>query len=281
MGFSHTWFILNDQQYYGVKKVNIQQKGDSLLITDDGILAHNYPVKPAKHVRQTGRLFLTDSAGYSILSGPFSTNPTREYASLTGYIRLYKVKDYTTSSLIPHLEELALSKELVFLQKAEKERDILWTNTQQVSAKKPSPSKPGKETARAQQAEPSVQLKLPTEFVNEREDVIQQSTYFTGDSLFLSLYDNGEVDGDTVSVLMNGKLLISNVGLSTKAVNHSIDVHGLDTVKLVMYAETLGSIPPNTGLLVVHSGRETHEIRFSGNFSRNAAIVLHRKTPGL
>jgi hypothetical protein len=50
-----------------------------------------------------------------------------------------------------------------------------------------------------------------------------------------------------------------------------------DSIVLIMYAENLGSIPPNTGLLVVHDGNDIYEIRFSGDLQKNSAIILRRK----
>jgi len=44
-----------------------------------------------------------------------------------------------------------------------------------------------------------------------------------------------------------------------------------------MYAENLGIIPPNTGLLIVQEGNNRYEIRFEGNFQKNSAIILKRK----
>ena len=90
-------------------------------------------------------------------------------------------------------------------------------------------------------------------------------------------YDNGEVDGDTVSVLMNGSLILARQGLSTNAIRHTIYIpKNLDQVELVMYAETLGSIPPNTGLLVIRDGKKLYEIRFSGDMQKNASIIFNR-----
>jgi hypothetical protein len=106
-----------------------------------------------------------------------------------------------------------------------------------------------------------------------------EALYFKSDSLVLTLYDNGEVDGDTVSVLMNGKLLMPNVGLSTHAVTKTIYTNDIsaDSIQLVMYAETLGSLPPNTGLLIVYDGTDRYEIRFSGDMQKSSAIVFRRK----
>lgn len=101
---------------------------------------------------------------------------------------------------------------------------------------------------------------------------------FKSDSLVLTLYDNGVVDGDTVTVILNGKIIMPNQGLSTKAISKTIyltpDLG--DSLQLIMYAENLGSIPPNTGLLIIQDGEERYEIRFSGDLQKNSAILLKR-----
>ncbi|MEO7044455.1 MAG: hypothetical protein ABI091_04060, partial [Ferruginibacter sp.] len=115
--------------------------------------------------------------------------------------------------------------------------------------------------------------------VNQRSNSSIQSIYYKTDSLQLTLYDNGEVDGDTVSVLLNGKVIIANARLDIKPNVHTIyfDKNTPDSMMLVMYAENLGSIPPNTGLLVIHDGKAIYEVRFSADLSNNAAIILRRK----
>ena len=108
--------------------------------------------------------------------------------------------------------------------------------------------------------------------------MLQQTVLFKSDSLEIALYDNGEVDGDIVSVLMNGKLIMEKEKLSTKAVKKMIYPDPeLESIELVMYAENLGAIAPNTGLLVVHDGKSIYEIRFSGDLQKNASIILKRK----
>jgi len=115
--------------------------------------------------------------------------------------------------------------------------------------------------------------------VANRSNNSVQSLYFKSDSLQLTLYDNGEIDGDTVSVLLNGKIIIAKQGLTTKPNSHTIyfDKDSPDSQMLVMYAENLGSIPPNTGLLVVREGAAVYEVRFSADLKTNAAIILRRK----
>ena len=115
--------------------------------------------------------------------------------------------------------------------------------------------------------------------VAERKMKNEQSVYFESDSLVLTLYDNGEVDGDTVSVLMNGQIIFAKQGLTEKPNSKTIyiDKSITDSVSMVMYAESLGSIPPNTGLLIIMDGEKRYEVRFSADLQTNAAILLRRK----
>ena len=114
--------------------------------------------------------------------------------------------------------------------------------------------------------------------IDKRVTKSDQSFYFESDSMLLTLYDNGEVDGDTVTVLMNGNVIFSKVGLTTNANSKTIYITpNMDSVNLVMYAESLGEIPPNTGLLIVNDGEKRYDVRFSADLKTNAAIILRRK----
>jgi hypothetical protein len=114
--------------------------------------------------------------------------------------------------------------------------------------------------------------------LNKRKIENIQALYFKSDSLQLTLYDNGEVDGDTVSVIMNGQVIMPKVGLTTNAVRKTIYTQDAgDSIQLIMYAESLGSLPPNTGLLIVYDGADRYEIRFSGDMQKSSAIVFRRK----
>jgi len=115
-------------------------------------------------------------------------------------------------------------------------------------------------------------------FVEQRKMVPPQIVTFKSDSLELSLYDNGEIDGDTVSLLLNGEILLARQGLKGTAIKKTIYIRpGDDEVSLVLYAENLGKYPPNTGLLVVHDGEDVYQLRFSADLQQNASVVFRRK----
>jgi hypothetical protein len=114
--------------------------------------------------------------------------------------------------------------------------------------------------------------------ISEREFDKPAVIEFASDSLVLALYDNGEVDGDTVSVLLNGEVIIPRQCLKTVAFKKTIYISPEELqVNIVLYAENLGIYPPNTGLLVIFDGEDRHNVRFSADFKKNSAIILKRK----
>jgi hypothetical protein len=115
--------------------------------------------------------------------------------------------------------------------------------------------------------------------MGKRKTEVIQNISFTSDSLILSLYDNGTVDGDTVSVVMNGKILVSKKELTENAIRIIVPVTPDlgDSILLTMYAENLGSIPPNTGLLIIEDGNKRHEIRFEGDLQKSSGVMLRRR----
>ena len=327
-GYSHTWFIVDDKQYYGVKKVKIKKADGKIIVEDAGLIANNYPEAPPKGVRSLSVLTLEVIDSVLKLNGPFSTNRTKEYSSLTGTVSLQRKNDYWQSALIPHLQELGKVNDLSFvandqtlaaieadnkmleakrltLQKipeATKEKKTREIGDHPIAAKPSSVDLGRKKTvtkdslankelevrtvvtkkdpgfADTKMISKQINTNFPAVDVDKRKTITQQTVYFRSDSLQLALYDNGEVDGDTVSVLMNGEIIMAKQGLSTNAIRKSIYIdRDADSVQLIMYAENLGSIAPNTGLLVVRDGKDIYEIRFSGDLQRNAAIIFKRK----
>ncbi|MCY7421120.1 MAG: hypothetical protein LH478_05175 [Chitinophagaceae bacterium] len=97
------------------------------------------------------------------------------------------------------------------------------------------------------------------------------------DSLFMALYDNGEVDGDTVALFHNRKLLLSKQELGTKPINLVIPI---DTTiqEISMYAENLGTIPPNTAVCIIMAAGKRYELTLTSNFIRNGTIRFRKKT---
>ncbi|HEX5154299.1 MAG TPA: hypothetical protein VFW07_22780 [Parafilimonas sp.] len=89
----------------------------------------------------------------------------------------------------------------------------------------------------------------------------------------LDFYDNAETDGDSISVLVNGRTVITHQKLSTQAITAFIKVDLNNTFQEVeMVAENLGSIPPNTAMLVVTAGDKRYQLFLSSTTEKSARV---------
>lgn len=127
------------------------------------------------------------------------------------------------------------------------------------------------------QQRPVVNYVVNNQF-KQRESVVLEEIEVDTDSVRVDIYDNGEVDGDSVSLFFNDKLLASTQRLSAKSIHMDLKLDSTrDYNEIAMFADNLGSIPPNTALMVVYDGRKRHEIRLSSNLSQNGVLRIKRK----
>ena len=140
-------------------------------------------------------------------------------------------------------------------------------------------SKPASDIEFRELTKTNRKLKPAAALVDGRETKPSETIFFKSDSLSIALYDNGEVDGDTVSVIINDELFIEKQGLKSSAFRRTFYIPNRDTDSLlvVLFADNLGKYPPNTGLLQIKDGEEIFYVRFKADLDRNAAIVLRRK----
>ena len=89
----------------------------------------------------------------------------------------------------------------------------------------------------------------------------------------MRFYDNAEIDGDSIAIFLNGHLLQQHILLSDRPHTIKIAVSDLsDDNELVMVAENLGSIPPNTSLMVVIVGDNHYEARLQSTEGSSALV---------
>lgn len=98
------------------------------------------------------------------------------------------------------------------------------------------------------------------------------------DSIRISLYDNGEIDGDTVTVFLNGKPVITHQELTARATNIYLTLdNSKDVNEVSLFAENLGKIPPNTALMVVTDGISRFEVFLSSSYTQNATVRIKKR----
>ncbi len=112
----------------------------------------------------------------------------------------------------------------------------------------------------------------------ERENVVLNEIEVESDTIQVSLYDNGEIDGDIISLFYNKTLILFNQKLTHKSIRMSLPVDStLAANEISMFAENLGLIPPNTALMVITDGKKRHELRLTSSLEKNATIRIRRK----
>ncbi len=118
----------------------------------------------------------------------------------------------------------------------------------------------------------TIQLPAP---ILKRENTLAKQIETETAEMVIDLYDNGEIDGDTVTVYHNNQLVVSHAGISAKAITFKIKVDEQHPYhELLMVADNLGSIPPNTSLMVITADKKRYEIFISSSEQKNAKVVI-------
>lgn len=113
---------------------------------------------------------------------------------------------------------------------------------------------------------------LPTVIASRVNEVVKTINTTKG-KITINLYDNGTIDNDTVSVYLNNKLVLSKKRLTTNPLSFTFDVdEENDEMEVVMVAENLGEIPPNTSLMVVKANGQQYDIRITSTEQKNAVV---------
>ena len=107
------------------------------------------------------------------------------------------------------------------------------------------------------------------------EKILQNVIPLKGDSVEFRFYDNAEIDGDSIAVFLNGHLLKEHILLAETAYIMKIAVKDLQPDnELVMVAENLGTIPPNTSLMVAIVEDKRYEAHLESTMGTSALVRL-------
>src|SRR6185369_6198252 len=293
-------FSINGVDNIGVKSLNVKEKKEKIIIEDGDLLYDNYTTA-ARKIKLFSTLQLSSENSVMELSGRFTTRSgdIRQIGNspYSGTIQLQKKNPAEKAKIIGVLHELDLIANLSFLQPLKDSSSIVRVNPPKDNSSivRVNPPKDSSSTVRVNSskvsslqvnekqdqffAPPIVIKDQPAREFVRKETVVIREVPFRSDSIRIHLYDNGEIDGDTVTILLNGRVLMDKVGLTAAGIRQTIFLSPDlgDSILLVMYAENLGSIPPNSGMLVLYDGSQRYDIRFVGDLQKSSAIVLRRK----
>lgn len=131
-----------------------------------------------------------------------------------------------------------------------------------------------KEIPKPDSVKPAENIAPEKEIVLEKRknDLLKEITV-DHDSISVTLYDNGIIDGDSITLIYNDKILTTHQLLTDKPLTFFIKIApGNSRNELVMYAENLGSIPPNTALMVIYDGTKRYELNVSSTDKTNGSV---------
>lgn len=117
---------------------------------------------------------------------------------------------------------------------------------------------------------------IPTpKVLASRENELVRTITTSATEIEINIYDNGTIDNDTISVFLDKKLVLSKKRLTEKAITLKVNLdENASYHELVMVAENLGEIPPNTSLMVVKAGKQQYEVRITSTEQKNAVVVF-------
>ncbi len=123
------------------------------------------------------------------------------------------------------------------------------------------------------------EFNLPPSLTKRKAELVKEIKVDTG-SIRLDFYDNGQIDGDTISVYVNNTAIVSNKMLTTKPVSIAVQIDLEKPVQeVIMVGENLGSIPPNTALMIVYAGDKRYQLYLTADEQKNAMVRFIYEKP--
>lgn len=119
--------------------------------------------------------------------------------------------------------------------------------------------------------------------LEKRTKEVTQVLEVEQDSVTVTLYDNGIIDGDSITLLYNNSIILFKQLLKTSPLTLRLKINPeIKNNELVMYADNLGSIPPNTALMIVTDGDKRYTVNVSSTQKTNGTVYfspVKKKTP--
>ncbi|HEV8080326.1 MAG TPA: hypothetical protein VGP43_06415 [Chitinophagaceae bacterium] len=298
-GYSYTYFSDRGKRYYTICKLRgtINRATKEVVVTEYERTKYNTP-PDMSNCFQTHKLkYVKENAEAETLQGTWVPAPNQNgncgYGVTSLSRRIVKrdpVNDQKTylspAKINPPSKDIAREQQPTIKQtkpivKEQNKKSVITPKPPVVKNNKPinNNQSPKKDTVKkeisvikapSKKVEPDVITNTKFE---KRENTVLKTIPIKNETFTIDFYDNGEIDGDSISVFYNGKLVLSHKRLTDKPITITLTFDPGKTVnELVMYAENLGEIPPNTALMIIHDGDNRYEARITSDIKRNGTI---------
>lgn len=122
--------------------------------------------------------------------------------------------------------------------------------------------------------------KLPPILTKRKAELVREIKVDTG-NIKIDFYDNGQIDGDTISVFANNMPVVSRKRLGSKPVSITVRIDlKRPEQEVIMVGENLGEIPPNTALMIITAGDKRYQLYLTSDEQKNAMVRFIYEKPG-
>lgn len=304
-GYSYTYFQEGIKRYYTICRLigTLNRETNDIVVTEIERTKFNTP-PDFQNCFQTHRLhYEKDTGNIEVLKGTWIPAPNQGRGCGSGTTVLSRrIVSNLPIGFMPHKKNPAIRNPI-----AKSEKKPVHKNSIAAAPKKPNTNPTAKATAPVGKSQPKMKMEetetvkssvpknenssiadseikthhyiTPTlkGFEKRRTDIvktidIEQPTFH------LDFYDNGEIDGDSITVFFNGKVVLSHQRLSDKPVSLTLtlDKNAAENI-VTMYADNLGTIPPNTALMIVTDGGKRYEVRMESDYGKSGSVIFKAK----
>lgn len=110
------------------------------------------------------------------------------------------------------------------------------------------------------------------EHVRNRSVIKTETIRLTKPTIDVYIYDNHLVDGDTLSIFFNGEWVLKNYGVVKERKKITLTLRENTNNYMVLFAENLGSKPPNSAVVYFVDGKEKRYITLNSDMTQCSAI---------
>jgi len=122
-------------------------------------------------------------------------------------------------------------------------------------------------------------INLPWVLVG-RENKLVKKIITNSKNISIDLFDNGTIDNDTIIVFDNKQLLVNKKRLSYKAIHLEFNfTENLTEHEVIIVAHNMGTVPPNTALLLFKDGKNRQEYFITSTNKMNAKLLIVYEPP--
>ena len=285
-GYSYTYFEEFDKKYYTICRLtgSLDRSTNDVVVTEIERVKYNTPLN-------FGNCFQTHRLHYEIgedntelLTGTWIPAPNQPpTCGRGGTVTLSRriVSDMPIG-FMPHKKTTPVAP------KPKQQNEVAVAPKKHEPAKTPAPKPELGGIAKAAPVAPEKTLDANPEsqtlnntvtpvykgYETRRKDIVK-TIEIEQPTFHLDFYDNGEIDGDSITVFYNGKMVLSHKRLSDKPVSLdlTLDKNAKENI-VTMYADNLGTIPPNTALMIVTDGGKRYEVRMESDYGKSGSVIF-------